>query len=137
VPGRAQVVQASARREVFPPSEEPEEASVVPIGEIVVSAGAPEMAARRLGVAVADVAEASSRLWGRTFTAERDARASARAGAHASLRTVRAVRGHVTRSLLGELRAALCPVDPLDNDVCGVVHGPEPGRVSYPEGSKL
>lgn len=51
------------------------------------------------------VVEAAVALWGRSFSAERDARCS-RSGAD---RSTFAARGHVTRSLLDQLTAALAP----------------------------
>lgn len=61
-----------------------------------------------LGAAVtADaVALASVRLWGRSLTDERDARVASQ-GIGLSARSVQALRGHVTRALIDELRPSI------------------------------
>jgi transcriptional regulator with XRE-family HTH domain len=64
-------------------------------------------AAVRLGVTSGDVARTSHVLWGRSLTAERDARLAETAPAHASRKTLQTLRGHVTRSMLAELRSVL------------------------------
>lgn len=66
---------------------------------------AEQVAARKLGVTPYAVAVGARRLWGRSLTAVRDARA-ADAG-ELGAESLRAVRGHVTRELLDELRAHL------------------------------
>ncbi|HET6809820.1 MAG TPA: helix-turn-helix transcriptional regulator [Acidimicrobiales bacterium] len=75
--------------------------------------------ARRLGVSVDDVVEASRELWqGRSLTEERDARVAAAASAvrqpggtiaagRALYRSRQALRGHVTRALTAELALRL------------------------------
>ncbi len=61
-------------------------------------------AAKVLGVKPVDVAKAARRLWGVSLPEERDRRLESR---DASPRTIQALRGHVTRELLEELRGAL------------------------------
>jgi transcriptional regulator with XRE-family HTH domain len=68
---------------------------------------AEQKAAKRLGVTPYEVAVTARRLWGRSLTAVRDARAAAAAGDEPGAESLRAVRGHVTRELLEELRAHL------------------------------
>lgn len=65
---------------------------------------AEQVAARRLDRSHDQVVAASRALWGRTLTAERDARVDQQAGADASPRRLQAIRGHVTRGLYAELR---------------------------------
>lgn len=60
-------------------------------------------AARKLGVPPEYVAVAAHRLWGRGLTAERDRRVADGADGE-DARTVQALRGHVTRQLLDEIR---------------------------------
>jgi transcriptional regulator with XRE-family HTH domain len=65
-------------------------------------------AARVLDVSPVAVSLAALLTWGRLLTAERDDRVRQRVGASApDARTLQAVRGHVTRTLLEELRAVL------------------------------
>lgn len=66
-----------------------------------VSEEATVKAAKRLGATAEEVAVASSQLWGRSLTAERDARVEAMGPAATKARQAR--RGHVTRALLTEL----------------------------------
>lgn len=61
-------------------------------------------AARRLEVAPEAVVDAAYECWGQRLTAERDARVASQAAEGASARTLQALRGHVTRDLLEELR---------------------------------
>jgi transcriptional regulator with XRE-family HTH domain len=61
-------------------------------------------AARSLGVTPRQVTLAAHRLWGRSLTEERDARVLDRISDRASARTRQALRGHVTRTLIDELR---------------------------------
>lgn len=71
-------------------------------------ADAERHAAARLGVEPAQVKIEARRLWGRDFTAERDARIGQPAAIEQmDSRTLQARRGLVTRELLAELRAAL------------------------------
>jgi transcriptional regulator with XRE-family HTH domain len=65
---------------------------------------AEQKAARRLGVPVLAVALEARRRWGRSLTAERDGRVATQLGAQADRRRLQAVRGHVSRTLLAELR---------------------------------
>jgi len=60
-------------------------------------------AARRLGVPVASVNDASERLWGRSLTDRRDLLVAELVGPDADARSLQAHRGHVTRMLLAEL----------------------------------
>lgn len=70
---------------------------------------AEDKAARRLGVPVEVLREASEQLWHRRLTDEREARLEARLTetGEATPRSLQAVRGHVTRELLDELRHTL------------------------------
>ena len=65
------------------------------------------MVARRLGMPVSVVVAASVELWGRSLIDERDDRARERGRRGTTSSTGRALRGHVTRALMDELRAAL------------------------------
>jgi len=67
---------------------------------------AEQKAARKLGVHPAAVALAAQRRWGRSLTDERDRRVMERSSDE-SPRRVQAIRGHVTRTLIGELRPLL------------------------------
>jgi hypothetical protein len=67
---------------------------------------AEQKAARKLGVHPAAVALAAQRQWGQSLTAERDKRVLERSPGE-SPRRIQAIRGHVTRTLLGELRPLL------------------------------
>jgi hypothetical protein len=67
---------------------------------------AEQKAAARLGITPMAVAQAAAKRWGRSFTAERDRRAGERQPADVSARTLQALRGHVARALLEELRQA-------------------------------
>ena len=60
-------------------------------------------AALRLGVAPEDVSRAAESLWGRTLTEERDERVAALAPEDATPRSMQALRGHITRTLLREI----------------------------------
>jgi transcriptional regulator with XRE-family HTH domain len=64
-------------------------------------------AARRLEVEPGTVSRAADRLWRRSFSEEREQRVAERGGAGASPRSLQAIRGHVTRVLINELRQAL------------------------------
>ena len=79
----------------------PTSAAVVPPSDV------DEVVARRLGVPAAVIVEASIELWGRSLTAERDDRSRERGRRGASSSTGRSIRGHVTRTLVEELRTAL------------------------------
>jgi hypothetical protein len=57
-----------------------------------------------LGVEPLAVAKAARKLWDRSLTEERDRRLERR---DATPRSVQALRGHVTRALIAELRGAL------------------------------
>jgi hypothetical protein len=67
---------------------------------------AEQKAAPKLGVHPAAVALAAQRRWGQSLTAERDKRVLKRSSGE-SPRRVQAIRGHVTRTLIGELRPLL------------------------------
>jgi transcriptional regulator with XRE-family HTH domain len=71
------------------------------IGEAEAKAG------RRLGVSARSVSLAAHRAWGRSLSAERDARVSERAPNGAAPESLQRIRGHVTRQLQEELRPAL------------------------------
>jgi transcriptional regulator with XRE-family HTH domain len=60
--------------------------------------------AARFGVEPIAVVRAAHRRWGLGLTDERERRIVERAGPGASPRTLQALRGHVTRALLAELR---------------------------------
>lgn len=62
-------------------------------------------ASQRLGVPVETIVGVSYRLWGRTLSDERDARALT--GPDVTARSRATTRSHVTRSLLEELAAAI------------------------------
>jgi transcriptional regulator with XRE-family HTH domain len=64
-------------------------------------------ASRRLGVSPEEVARAAGSLWSRSLAEERDARLLRLAPVGASARTIQALRGHITRTLLQELEPAL------------------------------
>lgn len=57
-----------------------------------------------LGTDAETVAETAYRLWGRGLTEERERRLGERADEDASPRSLQAIRGHVTRELIEELR---------------------------------
>ena len=65
---------------------------------------AEQKAAARLGTSPMVVARAAAKRWGRSFTGERDRRVGELHPADASPRTIQALRGHVARALLAELR---------------------------------
>ncbi|MGH7413183.1 MAG: helix-turn-helix domain-containing protein [Candidatus Rokuibacteriota bacterium] len=67
-------------------------------------ADAEQKAARRLATSSLAVAVLARRLWKRSLTEERDARVAGQAPAGATAQTLRALRGHVARALLDELR---------------------------------
>jgi hypothetical protein len=67
-------------------------------------ADAEQKAARRMRTFPLAVAVAARKQWGRSFTGERDHRVVMQASPGASSRTLQALRGHVTRELLDELR---------------------------------
>jgi helix-turn-helix protein len=67
---------------------------------------AAEKAARKLKVSPLEIEKASDKLWSRSLAEERDLRISERMQGK-DLRTIQALRGHVTRALLGELRSIL------------------------------
>lgn len=64
---------------------------------------AEQKAARKLGRPAPQVAHAARRRWGRSLTAERDARVEERLEGDVDPASVRAIRGHVTRELLAVL----------------------------------
>jgi transcriptional regulator with XRE-family HTH domain len=66
-----------------------------------VADDADERAALRLGLTIDEVLASAKRLWGRTLTAERDARAAKAEGCERT-----AVRGHITRQLMTEIEEA-------------------------------
>lgn len=105
VGGEGRVVPGDA---LHPPARQPRE--IKARREAAEAAFDAEMkAARRLGVPQIDIVGAAHRLWGRTLTAERDARVAHDAGSNVDRRTLQALRGHVTRTLVAELRQTLKP----------------------------
>ena len=64
-------------------------------------------AAKRLEVEPGTVSRVAERLWRRNFSEEREHRVAERGGADASTRSLQALRGHVSRELINELRCAL------------------------------
>lgn len=68
---------------------------------------AEQKAAVKLGRTAVQVAHAAHRLWGRGLTAERDERVAKKVPPDAEARSVQAIRGRVTRSLLAELEPVL------------------------------
>jgi DNA-binding XRE family transcriptional regulator len=64
-------------------------------------------AARKVGVDALKLSVAAHGRYGRSFTAERDARVAEQAPADAAPRSLQALRGHVTRVMLAELAPAL------------------------------
>lgn len=64
-------------------------------------------AGRALGVDPVAVSTVAHKKWGRSFTAERDARAAGLLEEGAGRRALQALRGHVTRQLLAELAPIL------------------------------
>lgn len=87
--------------------------------------------AERLGVGPEEVREAALRTWGRGLAEERERRVRRRLdGRDLPARGVQGVRGHVTRDLLAELRAASAPREQV---VWDVPDGPEPcGQADEP-----
>jgi transcriptional regulator with XRE-family HTH domain len=77
------------------------------MAEAAATGEAETKAARTLGVDPFVLSVAAQRRWGQSLTLERDSRVSAQAQVDASSRTVQALRGHVTRSLIEELRPLL------------------------------
>lgn len=63
--------------------------------------------ARRFELDVDQVTEAARGLWGRTMTEEREARVDERTEGELPARSLQAVRGHVSRELLDEIRPHL------------------------------
>lgn len=68
---------------------------------------AEKKAARSLGMSAADLVILAHGLWNRGLTDERDARVRAEAGTAESPARRQALRGHITRKLLQELRDAI------------------------------
>jgi hypothetical protein len=64
-------------------------------------------AAQRLRVTPEAIREGAYRLWGKSLTEERDERVKAKASPDATPRTLQAIRGHITRVMIEELRPAL------------------------------
>lgn len=74
--------------------------------DALVAAGqdAEMKAARKLGLDTFDVAVLAACRWGRSLTEQRDERVKERSDASTAASAMRALRGHVTRELLAELR---------------------------------
>lgn len=87
--------------------------------------GAERKAARQLGLPLATVAIAAHQRWGRSLTDEREFRLGQASADDA--RTVQARRGHVTRTLLGELRDFLRARGVLGSAVDGLADGQDDG----------
>lgn len=77
---------------------------VLQLAERAAAGDAEQKAARRLGVPAVAVSVLAFRSWGRSLTAERDARVSSNTQGDASRRQLQALRGHASRLLLDELR---------------------------------
>ena len=75
---------------------------------------ADQKAARSLGVRADEVLVTSMDLWSQPLTAERNDRATKKAGPDASARSMQAIRGHVTRELMKELEEAMSSTKPED-----------------------
>lgn len=75
--------------------------------ELSAQGEAEQKAARRLGIETLDLAIASWKRWGRSLTDERDARVAASAPVGTPARSLQALRGRVTRTLLDELAPSL------------------------------
>lgn len=73
--------------------------------EVEAQGQAERYAAQALGISEYDIPSLARELWGRSLTAERDARAQEAAGDDAAARSIQAHRGHVGRQLLAELRS--------------------------------
>ena len=71
-------------------------------------------AARRLGTTPDAIATAAEKLWKHSLDAERDQRVMEQASPDASARTIQALRGHVTRTLLEKLRPRVRPRRPKE-----------------------
>ncbi len=72
--------------------------------EMEAKRDAEQKAARRLHVSPFEVALAAQKLWGRSLTAERDRQVAFRETDAAATGRRRAIRGHVTRLLVEEIR---------------------------------
>jgi transcriptional regulator with XRE-family HTH domain len=70
---------------------------------------AEQRAGRELGRTAVEVAHAARRLWSRSLTAEREARAQQLVGPDATPTVLRAARRRVARALIEQLEAALGP----------------------------
>lgn len=100
---RAGASQAEAMLEVWPDATQ---AQLIAAEEDAYG-DAEQKAARSLGVAPVVLSTAAHRLWGRGLTEERDRRAAEAAEDDATRRQLQAIRGHITRTLLEELRPLL------------------------------
>lgn len=82
------------------------------IPELVLTSGeAEERGARDLGLSSGEFIALSALTWGRSLSAERDARVAAMGGDDMNPRSRAAHRGRVTRELIDEARAANAPAD--------------------------
>lgn len=94
--------------ERFPGAQEQGRTTGAALRAVRESSGeADERAARELGETAASFAFIASAMWGRSLSAERDARLAAAGGDKGPRRTVAARRGRVTRDLIDEVRARL------------------------------
>jgi hypothetical protein len=88
-------------------SETPFDPDLMALAEVDALGDAETKAAASLGVTPALLALAARKRWGRSLTAERDRRLADRGHTGAEPRTLQALRGHITRELLEELRPLL------------------------------
>lgn len=72
---------------------------------IAATGVAEQKAARTLGISAYEVSELAHACWGQSLTRERDARAADELPKDTPRRTRQAIRGHVTRELIAELKA--------------------------------
>jgi Helix-turn-helix len=101
----ARVVRAFlGGREIGGPPPPPPRASRRVLLEQEALGTAEMKAARRLGVSAGAIVQAARRLWGQSLAAERDQRMAQQPDMPTSPRSLQALRGHVTRELLDELR---------------------------------
>lgn len=104
LPEWAEEDRRAQRRQSFAPYLWPEaDEETLDQVERDASGAAEQKAARRWGVEADFVSLFAHRLWGRSLTAEREARVEQQAPEGTSKRSLQALRGHVTRDLLGQL----------------------------------
>jgi transcriptional regulator with XRE-family HTH domain len=91
-------------RQIFPSAGEAPEATWQV--NVAAQGEAEQKAAARFKTSPLAVARVARKLWGCSFTAERDRRVAERHTTDKSPRTIQALRGHVARELIEELRRA-------------------------------